>query len=96
MVANSNNNAIGLALLVPLIGALGVFLWCNAYPSRIFPGHNMTVVVGAVLGTAAIASKVEFWGARLFLPHLAEFLLRATSKVEAESWAERVDGDRLH
>lgn len=86
-------NLAGLALLFPLIGALGGFLYYNVYPARGFPGDTMTLLTGAVLASGAILSKVEFWAALLFLPHIVEFFLKARGHFEAENFAERVPGD---
>lgn len=83
----------GLALLFPLVGALGGFLYYNVYPARGFPGDTMTLLTGAVLASGAILSKVEFWAALLFLPHIVEFFLKARGHFEAENFAERVPGD---
>lgn len=93
ILALLSGDITGLALLLPLIGALGGFLWFNAYPSRIFPGDTMTLVVGAILGAAVIVSKLEFWGAVLFLPHVVEFFLKASGSFDTESFAEKVDED---
>lgn len=78
---------VGLALLFPLVGALGGFLWFNHYPARVFPGDTMTLLVGAVLAAGAILSKVEFWAALLFVPHVVEFFLKARGHFEAENFA---------
>lgn len=97
IMALAADRLTGLAILFPLVGALGGFLWFNVYPARIFPGDTMTLVVGAVLGSAVILSGLEFWGALLFLPHVVEFFLKATGGFKAESFASRVDEDgRLH
>lgn len=85
----------GLVLLLPLIGALGGFLYYNAYPSKVFPGDTMTLLVGAVLASAAVLSKVEFWGALLFVPHVVEFFLKARAGFKAQSFATRIVGGRL-
>lgn len=93
VLAILNGNLTGLVLLFPLIGALVGFLWFNWSPARVFPGDTMTLLVGAVLGTAAILSKIEFWGALLFVPHIVEFLLKARASFKAQCFADRiVDG----
>lgn len=86
-------NLTGLVLLLPLLGALAGFLWYNHYPARIFPGDTMTLLVGAVLATGAILSKLEFWGFLLFLPHVVEFLLKARAKFDAQSFARALRDD---
>ncbi|MGQ0535422.1 MAG: hypothetical protein ACT4PT_05070 [Methanobacteriota archaeon] len=79
-----------LILLLPLGGALLAFLFFNKYPAHVFPGDTMTLLVGAVLAAAAMIGKVEFWGAVLFVPHIAEFWLKARGRFEAENFAKRV------
>ncbi|MGB1586940.1 MAG: hypothetical protein ACPHID_07850 [Thermoplasmatota archaeon] len=92
-----SGNPVGLALLAPLLGALAGFWVFNAYPARVFPGDTMTLMVGAVIACAAIIGKVEFWGALLLVPHIVEFFLKATSRFEAESFADRQeDGKQIH
>lgn len=91
-MALSSNQLTGLALLMPLVGALGGFLWYNAYPSRVFPGDTMTLMVGATIAAAAILSKLEFWGALLLVPHIVEFFLKARARFEAECFASHMDG----
>lgn len=95
LIAILHGNLTGLVLLFPLIGALGGFLWYNAYPARVFPGDTMTLLVGAALAAAAILSKIEFWGALLFIPHVVEFLLKLRSGFRAESFASHVENDVL-
>lgn len=79
-----------LVLLLPLLGALLAFLWYNRYPAQVFPGDTLTLLVGAVLATGAIVGKVEFWGALLFIPHVAEFFLKARGQFEGENFAKRI------
>lgn len=80
-----------LVLLLPLAGALAAFLVFNVYPAKAFPGDTMTLLVGAVLAAAAMVGKVEAWGALLFLPHIAEFWLKARGHFEAENFAKHVE-----
>lgn len=92
-IAVVQGNLTGLILLLPLLGALIGFLWFNHYPAKVFPGDTMTLLVGAVLAVGAMLSKIEFWGFLLFLPHVIEFLLKATAKFDAQSFASRVLDD---
>lgn len=96
VLAILEGNLTGLALLFPLVGALGGFLWYNAYPARIFPGDSMTLLVGAVLAAAAILSGIEFWGGLLFLPHILEFFLKAKGGFRAQTFATEVRDGVLH
>ncbi len=83
----------GLVLLFPLIGALGGFLYFNSYPADVLPGDSMTLTVGAVLASAAILGKIEFWGAFLFLPHVLEFFLKARLYFPDEGWGGALQED---
>lgn len=93
VLALIEGNLTGLILLLPLLGALIGFLWFNHYPAKVFPGDTMTLLVGAVLATGAILSKIEFWGFLIFLPHVAEFLLKARANFAAQSFASGVNPD---
>lgn len=96
-LAVTSGNLLGLVVLVPLLGALLAFLSYNAFPAQVFPGDTMTLLVGALLGASAILSKVEFWGALLFLPHILEFFLKAAGRFKAQSFASDMqDGKLLH
>lgn len=96
VLAILSGNLAGLALLFPLIGALGGFLIFNVYPARVFPGDTLTLFAGAVLGAAAILSKVEVWGALLFVPHVVEFFLKLKGGFRVQSFASAIHGGRLH
>ncbi len=90
-----SGNITGLALLAPLIGALGGFLFFNIPPAKVFPGDTMTLLVGCTLAVSAILSKVEFWAALLFIPHLIEFLLKAKAHFKVQSFASSIEDGRL-
>lgn len=95
IVLISSATLTGLALLIPLVGALGGFLYYNMYPARVFPGDTMTLFVGSILASAAILSKVEFWGALLFLPHVVEFFLKSRAGFQAQSFATSLSRGKL-
>jgi UDP-N-acetylglucosamine--dolichyl-phosphate N-acetylglucosaminephosphotransferase len=84
----------GLFLLFPLLGALLAFLWFNRYPARVFPGDSMTLFAGATIASAAIISSpsLKTLGALLFLPMIAEFILKARARFDAENYGQ-VDAD---
>ncbi len=86
---------LGLVILVPLAGALLAFLNSNWYPAKVFPGDTMTLLVGACLAAGAILGKVEFWGALLFVPYVAEFALKAKGRFSVQSFASRIEEGRL-
>src|SRR3989442_1447157 len=76
----------GLYIIVPLLAALVGFLYFNRYPARIFPGDSMTLFTGAALAAAAIISHQKTYGAILFLPFIAEFILKARGMVRVENY----------
>jgi UDP-N-acetylglucosamine--dolichyl-phosphate N-acetylglucosaminephosphotransferase len=84
----------GLFLLFPLLGALVAFLWFNRYPARVFPGDSMTLFSGATIASAAIVSSpsLKTVGALLFLPMIAEFILKARARFDAENYGQ-IDAD---
>src|SRR5207245_5221860 len=82
----------GLFIIVPLLAALVGFLYFNRYPARIFPGDSMTLFTGAALAAAAIISHQKTYGALLFLPFIAEFILKAKGKFRGENYGT-LNGD---
>ncbi len=46
-------------VLAALVGALGAFLWFNAYPAEIFMGDTGALLLGGLLGTTAVLLKKE-------------------------------------
>jgi len=82
----------GLYIIVPLLGALAGFLYFNRYPARIFPGDSMTLFTGAALAAAAIISHQKTYGAILFLPFIAEFILKARGRFRGENYGT-LNGD---
>ena len=82
----------GLYILVPLLAALCAFLYFNRYPARIFPGDSMTLFTGAALAAAAIMSHQKTYGAILFLPFIAEFILKAKGRFRGENYGT-LNGD---
>ena len=87
----------GLFLLFPLLGSLLGFLWFNRFPARIFPGDSMTLFAGACIACAAIISSppLKTQGAILFAPMIAEFVLKARSRFQAENYALADSDGRL-
>jgi UDP-N-acetylglucosamine--dolichyl-phosphate N-acetylglucosaminephosphotransferase len=90
-MAMLSGNLDGLAILVPMVGALAGMMVFNGYPAKVFPGDTMTLLVGAALACGAIMSGLEFWVALLFVPHLVEFALKARASFKVQSFAARID-----
>ncbi len=96
VIAYASGNLLGLVILVPLLGAIVAFLTYNMYPAKVFPGDTFTLLVGAVLAAASMLSKIEFWAALLFLPHVLEFFLKARGRFGTQSFAKEVHNGTMH
>jgi UDP-N-acetylglucosamine--dolichyl-phosphate N-acetylglucosaminephosphotransferase len=66
----------GLLLLAPYFGATIAFLWYNKIPAKVFPGDTFTLFSGATIVAAAITVDLKEVGTLLFIPMIAEFLLK--------------------
>ncbi len=88
----------GTFLLFPLLGGLVAFLWYNRFPARVFPGDSMTLFAGATLAAAAIVASpsMKALAAILFVPMIAEFLLKARGRFQAENYGQVDNAGRLH
>jgi UDP-N-acetylglucosamine--dolichyl-phosphate N-acetylglucosaminephosphotransferase len=88
----------GQFLLFPLIGSLIAFLWYNRYPARVFPGDSMTLFAGATIASAAIVATptMKTVSAILFLPMIAEFILKLRGGFGSENFGSPDAGGRLH
>lgn len=86
----------GLYILVPLLGALTAFLWYNKYPARIFPGDTLMLFVGASLAVAGMLSDLHVQTVFIFLPMIAEFVLKFRGRFRAENYSSDADGSVLH
>lgn len=91
-------SSAGVFLLFPLLGSLIAFLWYNRYPARVFPGDSMTLFAGATIAAAGIISSpsMKTLAALLFLPMIAEFVLKARGKFKAENYGLPGEDGRLH
>jgi UDP-N-acetylglucosamine--dolichyl-phosphate N-acetylglucosaminephosphotransferase len=76
----------GIYLLVPLVGALTAFLWFNKHPASIFPGDTMMLFMGATIAVAGILSNLQVQTTFIFLPMIAEFLLKLRGHFKAENY----------
>ena len=88
-------DAQGLYVVFPLVGALLAFLLFNKYPAKVFPGDSMTLFTGAAIAAAAIVAHQKTYGALLFLPMIAEFLLKARGHFQGENYGTPDNAGRL-
>ena len=49
-----------VALVLPLVGALGGFLWMNAHPARLFMGDAGSFGLGGILAAVALSQGAAF------------------------------------
>ncbi|MFP4038397.1 MAG: hypothetical protein ACLFTA_01285 [Candidatus Nanohaloarchaea archaeon] len=66
--------------------ALAAFLIYNRYPASILPGDSLTYMSGAALFTAIVIGDMETFAVFLFMPWMLEFVLKARSGFNADSW----------
>ena len=67
-------------LTLPLAAALLAFLRYNWYPSKIFPGDSGTMMIGAVIASAAIIGKIEVPCMIVLIPHAMDFTLKLLNR----------------
>ena len=73
-----------LALIAGIIlMTLLAFFIFNKIPAKIFPGNTLTYVIGSLIGCFAILGNMEKAALILFLPFIAEGILKAFSKFKA-------------
>jgi len=75
-----------LALVAGIIVmVLIAFLFFNMYPAKIFPGDSLTYSLGALMASFAIFGNMEKATILLFLPFIAEGILKARGGFKWES-----------
>jgi len=79
-----------LVLVVPLLGALGGFLWMNVHPARIFLGDIGAFGVGGVIAAVSLCT-----GTILYLPLVAGVLVLEATSVILQIVTYRALGVRL-
>jgi UDP-N-acetylglucosamine--dolichyl-phosphate N-acetylglucosaminephosphotransferase len=73
---------------VIVVAALLAFLFFNWYPAKVFPGNTFTYMIGAIIGSLAILANVEKLALILFIPYFLDFILKARSRMKAETFAK--------
>ncbi len=64
-----------LIYIIPVLGALLVFLPFNFYPAKLFEGNVGAFLVGSSLGAFLIINKLELFGLFILIPHIINFIL---------------------
>jgi phospho-N-acetylmuramoyl-pentapeptide-transferase len=77
-------------LVLPLLGALGGFLWLNTHPADLFMGDVGSFALGGILGALALAN-----GAAFLLPLLAGLFTLEAASVILQVISLRLTGRRL-
>jgi len=83
-------------LMLALFGACAAFLLFNWFPAKMFPGNAATYLIGAAIVSAVIIGNMEKVGVIALMPQIAEFLLKARSKFQAENFGKPDAKGRLH
>jgi len=64
-----------LIFLLPVLGALLVFLPFNFAPAKILPGNAGQFLVGSAIGCALIINQLEVFGLIILIPHIINFCM---------------------
>ena len=67
------------------VGASLAFILENWYPAKILPGDSLTYLLGAVYVSIAVVANIERFAALVFLPWIAEFVLKARGRFKNTS-----------
>ncbi|MDO8624520.1 MAG: hypothetical protein Q7R47_00400, partial [Candidatus Diapherotrites archaeon] len=87
------NQPEAAVICAAMLGALVGFLKYNWFPAKIFPGDATTLMIGASMAVAVILGNMEKIGLFLFALFFVEFLLKARSRFQSESFGSiRTDG----
>ena len=74
-------------IILCMIASLTAFLIFNSYPAQVFPGDVMTYSIGAGIASVAILGDIEKFALFIFLPNIAEVLLKLRGRLKKESFA---------
>lgn len=83
-----NQRTEAMLIAATLSVTLLAFLKYNMYPASILPGDSLTYLCGAAIFSAIVIGNMEKFGAVIFLPWLAEFILKLRSGFQARSWGK--------
>ncbi len=75
-----------VVIMLSMIGAILAFMKFNWFPAKIFPGDSFTLMTGAAIASASIIGNMEKIGLMLFALYFVELLLKARTKMQAESF----------
>lgn len=75
---------IGLCMVSALAGFL-IFNWC---PAKVFPGDILTYSIGALLVSMAVLGNFEKFLLIIYIPYLAEVLLKLRGNLKKQSFGK--------
>ncbi len=83
-----------IAALIALVtfGALLAFYYYNKYPAKILPGDSLTYLLGGIIAIIAIVGNLERAALIISIPFFIEFILKARSKFQANSYGYYKNG----
>ncbi len=73
---------IGLCMVASLI----VFYCYNKFPAKVFPGNSMTWTIGGLIAIMAILGNFEKIAFFVFIPYIAEVILKIRGKLKKQSF----------
>jgi len=71
-----------------LLASLIAFLIFNKYPAKVFPGNVGTYFIGAAIGALGVSGYMLTALFFLYLPYVAEFVLKARTKFKGVSFGK--------
>ena len=86
LFAYVNQRPIAAAIAAIGFFALLGFYYYNKYPAKILPGDSLTYLLGALLACIAIIGNLEKAAIISSIPFFLEFILKARSRLTAQSY----------
>ncbi len=87
-LTRSGNIFVAGEIALILLSSLLAFLYYNKYPAKIFIGNIGTYFIGSVIGSIGIAGYMYTALAVLYLPYVAEFILKARTRFKGVSFGK--------
>ncbi len=69
-----------------MVASLFAFLHHNKFPAKVFPGDILTYPVGGLIAIMAILGNYEMFAVFIFMPYIAETLLKLRGKLKKHSF----------
>ena len=78
---------LAIACLCMVFSLIGFFVY-NKYPSKVFPGNSLTLVLGALIASISILGNFERIAVFIFIPYIIETILKIRGKLVIQSFAK--------